>query len=137
MAMMTLRRPHQRRRVCVLFLMLLCSACVKDREDACSRQSDCKEAFCSGPGFCSHECVRDSDCPCASYCEKKCGICIREDNHDPATCYPIVQGLTVEEIKGVCASNSPPPDDTDRSCTLAPVTVDSCLAGRPADGGAQ
>lgn len=112
-------------------LLLFCSGCVGDRPKSCLRQTDCSDTsqFCSGAGFCSHECVLDSDCPCASYCELKCGICIREDNQDPATCYPITQGLTVEDIRGVCANDRQTPTDPKRNqnCTLERVTVESCL----------
>ena len=77
-------------------------ACIGDRPIPCDRQSDCTDSTCSTRGFCQSECSSNSDCPCGSYCATGCGVCIREDNVGPGTCFATLQGLTTTEVMGAC-----------------------------------
>lgn len=108
----------------------LLQGCIGERREACGKHSDCTAGFCSARGFCEKECISDKDCPNGSICGGDCGICTVLANPGPATCYAVLQGLTITEINGICREAIA----RDAASGLGegvnePVSVDSCLKG--------
>ena len=92
------------------FAATVSTGCVGSRPDACIEHSDCRHGqFCTANGFCHHECSADSDCPCGSFCASSCGICLRNDFANAATCVARDRGLvTAQDVRGVCRADIPP-----------------------------
>jgi hypothetical protein len=108
----------------------------------CERQDECSEGICSNNGFCRQECKQDRDCPCGAICAVTCGLCIRLDTGDPATCFAHSRGLSREEARGACAAFVPPTRQPASQIQCVP-TVEDCPTFRPlpsedaVDGGAR
>jgi hypothetical protein len=98
---------------------LVLVACVGTTSRPCRTQTDCEtdgqDGFCTNGGFCARECVRDTDCPCGSFCAVGCGLCIRDDCAGAATCFANDRGLDNETVLGVCRDERCRPSGVDAS----------------------
>lgn len=62
-----------------------------------------QRGFCSGFGACMRECEQDRDCPCGAFCAQGCGVCLRANDHGPATC--ATRPLPDTEVMGLCRAD--------------------------------
>ncbi|HYO96149.1 MAG TPA: hypothetical protein VER33_16635, partial [Polyangiaceae bacterium] len=141
------RRSMLRKSVAALAIALSCvvltASCVGSRPKQCSSLGDCDGGFCNSRGYCQRECSSGRDCPCGSSCAADCGICVRDDGAGPATCFAFRNGLSQDDVLGVCRAaltsrdGWPPVDETDSiqdaaagngpsECSQAPLAVADC-----------
>lgn len=115
----------------------LLTACTGGVRHACRTHEDCREedggsrGFCTDRGFCARECEEDRDCPCGSFCADGCGICVRDDCTNAATCFAENRGLrAAQDVLGACraldcARRAPPEDGG--LCDREPETLPMCV----------
>lgn len=131
---------------CILAVAGWISGCVGNHPKPCTESSDCQPGgICDGQGFCTHECRSDADCPCGSVCRSGCGLCLRADDGDLATCFAVDHAITPAAALGACrgpaGGASEPASDAaaapDAATCLPPVRplfcgVDSATTPPPA-----
>lgn len=110
------------------------NGCIPPRTNECRVQSDCGgSGICSLRGYCVRECEEHQDCPCGAFCAPGCGLCLRDDRGGAATCFARREGLTTDDVLGVCR------DDLSRDAGAdgaAETGAGEDPGGAEADGGA-
>ncbi|MEQ8461517.1 MAG: hypothetical protein RLO52_20165 [Sandaracinaceae bacterium] len=117
------------------------AACTGATRHSCRTHQDCRgddgveRGFCTDRGFCARECEEDLDCPCGSFCAEGCGICVRDDCANAATCFAENRGLTTAQgVLGACREvdcaarqDAGAEDSGTRLCDQEPSPLPMCV----------